>query len=199
MICHGRLVGSLLLLFLMSACGGAHNGWKSFPVPLYVEQSLTSSQTFNSDFQDAMAFWENKAGKKLFDYKGAWSGQNTPYVGSPSNPESVTNNVVFFQTPWPFASTIVGQTMVTSASTEIQAAMIMINPSTSFCAGDCIGQSNRTSERKVLAHELGHFLGLNHVQDTANLMYPESLPGGSLDAVTIDDVTFKSLTVGDGG
>jgi hypothetical protein len=194
MICQGRLVGSLLLLFFMSACGGSHNGgWTSFPVPLYVEPSLTNSASFNADFQEAMTFWETKAGKKLFDFKGAYTSTDNPYVGSPTNPESVTTNVVFFQTPWPFANSIVGQTMVTSASSTIQAAMIMINPATSFCTGDCINQPNLTSERKVLAHELGHFLGLQHVEDQTNLMYPTSLPGGSLGDVTIDEATFKTL------
>jgi hypothetical protein len=196
MICQGRLVGSLLLLFSLSACGSAHNGWNSFPVPIYVDQSLTSSSTFEADFKEAMSFWETKAGKKLFDYKGAYTGASNPYVGSPSNPDTVTTNVVFFQSPWPFASSIVGQTMVTSASTTIQAAMIMINPTTNFCSGDCNGQYNLTSERKVLAHELGHFLGLQHATDQENLMFPESLPGGSLKTVTIDEVTFKGLVGG---
>lgn len=194
MICQGRLVSSFILLFLMTACGSAHNGWSAFPVAIYADSSISNSTTSESDFRDAMAFWENKAGKKLFDYKGVWNSNALPYKGNPASPEAVTNNVIFFQNPWPFAQAIVGQTMVTSSQTEIQAAMVMINPVTNFCAGDCINESFRTSERKVIAHELGHFLGLQHNQNTANLMYPESLPGGSLADVTIDEATFQALT-----
>jgi predicted Zn-dependent protease len=88
--------------------------------------------------------------------------------------------------------------MVTTSSSGIQAAMVMVNPDTQkFCSGDCTGQMTLSSERKVLAHELGHFLGLGHFfTDTQNLMYPTSLPGGSLSDVTIDEATFTKLISG---
>jgi hypothetical protein len=193
MICQGRLFFACFsLVFFLSACGGSHDGWTSFPVAISADQRLAASPTFQSDFQDAIAFWEGKAGKPLFSYQGAYTG-GTPYVGSVSAPDSVTNNVVMLQDPWPFATTIVGQTMVTSSNSTISAAMILINPDTDFCSGDCDGQETLTSERKVLAHELGHFIGLVHVTDPANLMYPTSLPGGSLSEVTIDDAAFQKL------
>jgi len=192
MYCQGRLAALSVVLCLLSACGASHSGWNSFPVAIYADQSLASAPNFESDFQDALNFWEQKAGKQLFSYQGVYTG-STPYVGSPSSPSSVTNNVVFLQNPWPFASDIVGQTMVTTSNAGIQGAMIMINPNTDFCPGDCTGQPTMTSQRKVLAHELGHFIGLQHVTDPTNLMYPTSLPGGSLANVTIDEATFQSL------
>ncbi len=193
MICHGRLVATCLgLLLFFSACGASHDGWNSFPVPIYANQAQANSPTFVSDFQDAMNFWEGKAGKQLFSYQGPYTG-GTPYQGDISAPSSVTNNVVFSPSIWPFAPTIVGQTMVTSTNSTISAAMIMINPNTDFCNGDCTNQLTLTSQRKVLAHELGHFIGLNHVTDIQNLMYPTSLPGGSLSEVTIDEDAFQKL------
>ena len=193
MICHGRLVATCLgLLLFFSACGASHDGWNSFPVPIYAESSLAATPTFTSDFQDAMNFWEGQAGKQLFSYQGAYTG-GTPYQGDITAPTTVTNNVVFMPSVWPFTSTIVGQTMVTSTNSTISAAMIMLNIDTAYCNGDCTNQLTQTSQRKVLAHELGHFIGLNHVTDPQNLMYPTSLPGGSLSEVTIDEAAFQKL------
>jgi hypothetical protein len=195
MICQGRLVSSLIFLVCLSACGSSHTGWNAFPVPITTEQSqITESANFQSDFQDAMTFWNEKAGKQLFDYRGNYSG-STPYSGDPSDiaSVSVSSNVLMTESPWPFDSIIVGQTFVTSSQSGFQAAMVMINPTADFCSGDCDGEPNLTSERKVLAHELGHFLGLQHVTDIQNLMYPSSQPGGSLADVTIDETTFQSL------
>ncbi len=192
---QGRLVRSvqLLFVFLLSACGSQHQGWGSFPVAIYADSQFLATGNMASDFQDAMTFWEAKAGKKLFDYKGTWTG-NDVYNGAATAPSAINANVIFFQNPWPFSPSIIGQTTVNTSNTEIKASMIMINPNTSFCPGSCKGAYNSISERKVIAHELGHFLGLQHVNDINNLMYPESEPGGDLTAVTIDEVSFKALT-----
>lgn len=195
MISQGRQIGSLfVLLFVLTACGQGGPGWGTFPVTLYGDPSLLSSTDAASDFNDAMTFWEKKSGKQLFDYRGQWSG-STPYTGNPTAPNEIAANVIFYQNPWPFGGNIVGQTTtVSSGAGQIQAGIIMINPDTSFCGGDCAGQYNRTSRRKAFTHELGHFIGLTHVQDPTNIMYPELMPGGSLNTVAIDDSTLKTLT-----
>ena len=138
-----------------------------------VERMVKDAQA-HSDFQDAMHFWEQIVGKQLFDYRGDWNGQ--VYSGG----DSISQNSLFAQSPWSYASNIAAQTIVLSQSSQIQGAVIMVNPNTSFCGGDCTGQRSSTSMRKVFAHELGHFIGLSHVQDTSNIMYPDALPGGSL-------------------
>ncbi|MGZ3662016.1 MAG: matrixin family metalloprotease [Bdellovibrionota bacterium] len=166
--------------------GGATR-WQSFPVAIYTDPSIVSNAQSQADFQDAMSFWEEKIGKKIWDYKGNWSGQ--AYDGG----NSISENALYVASPWNYASNIAAQTTVLSQSSQIQGAVIMVNPNTSFCGGDCHGNNTSTSMRKVFAHELGHFIGLAHVQDTANIMYPDALPGGSLANEKVDAVALLPL------
>lgn len=203
MISHGWPVFSArtILLFtilfttlLTSGC--AKNGatrWASLPVTIYADSSIIATPSAQSDLKDAMKFWEDKVGRTLFDYKGVWKASAQPYTGTPVDPGTITDNVIFFQNPWPAPSNIIGQTVVTSANAEIQHAMIMINPDAHFCSGDCENQYYSNSARKNLAHELGHFLGLNHTQDTNNVMYPVLQPGGSLTDIAIDQTALNEL------
>jgi hypothetical protein len=194
MICQGRLFGSLLMVVIVTGCGSGRPGWASLPVAIYSDATITTSTTAQADFKDAMAFWEAKAGKKLFDYRGNWSENGVPYSGSPTSPSAILGNVIFFQNPWPFSPNIVGQTTtINTSQNQIQAAMIMINPQTPLCTADCTYDNYSSSERKAFTHELGHFLGLAHVPDTANIMYPSLTPGGSLENETVDMATFNQL------
>ncbi len=197
MICQGRLVGSLLLLFVLSACGPSHPGWSAFPVKIYSDSSLTQSAAAQADFTEAMKFWEEKAGHALFDYQGVWSGGDTGvYQGAAASPTAINANVVFFQNPWPYSQNVVGQTTTLNTNqNQIQSAMIMFNPNLAYCSGDCQGQVGRTSMKKALAHELGHFLGMVHNNtDTGDIMYPELQPNGTLADSHIDDASLKQLT-----
>ena len=195
MNCHGRRFVSLILLFLFSACGPSHPGWKSLPVAIYADSSITQSSQNLSDLKDAFAFWEEKAGKQVFDFKGTWQG-GTPYTGDPTKPDSIMGNVVFFQNPWPYPQTYVGMTTVQSGNDGPQAAMVMINSNTQFCNGDCLFDNNRVSSRKTFAHELGHFIGLQHNPDPDDLMYPDAQPGGTLNEVKIDQASLDQLVTG---
>jgi hypothetical protein len=161
--------------------------WQAFPVQVYTDPHLVSSSADQADFQDAINFWETKIGKKIFDYKGSWNGQT--YSGG----NSVSQNSVYMPGTWAYAASIAAQTTVISQGSDIQGAVIVVNPNTNFCNGDCAGQSSATSMRKVFAHELGHFIGLAHVSDTSNIMYPDALPGGSLSGLTVDAAALLPL------
>lgn len=202
MISHGwpvfspRFISIFLFTLSIFASGCAKNGatrWTSLPVEVYSDTAIVGTQSAQSDLQDAMDFWERRAGKKLFVYKGVWTNPQAPYTGTPSDPGTIIGNVIFFQNPWPASSNVIGQTVVTSFDSEIQHAMIMINPGADFCTGDCEGRHYSNSARKNLAHELGHFLGLKHNPDTNNVMYPVLQPGGSLDGVNIDETALGEL------
>lgn len=203
MICQGRPVFSLsfsiVLTFFVAAAatGCAKNNttrWASLPIAIYSDSTVVGTAESQNDLQDAMNFWEQKAGRKLFEYKGVWTESHLPYTGTAANPGQIIGNVIFFQNPWPTSANVIGQTVVTSYDSEIKNAMIMINPDAHFCSGDCYGQEYfANSARKNLAHELGHFLGLKHHNDTQNVMYPVLQPGGTLNGVAIDETALIEL------
>lgn len=190
MMRHGWQIG-FLMVFLFAGCAKKKDNegaprWTSFPVEIYTDPSLVPNAQAADDFRSAMTFWERKVGKQLFDYRGNWSGQAI-------NGTDVARNALFIQNPWTYESNIAAQTVVISQKGEIQGAVVMVNPGTSFCPGDCTGQNHQTSLRKVFAHELGHFIGLSHSQDSSNVMYPDALPGGVLDGLTIDSKALLPL------
>ncbi len=193
MIRQGRLVTLVLISIGITSCGGAsHTGWQKLPVPIYGDATIVSNPQAMTDLQDAFRYWEQKAGKQVFDFKGQWRG-GSPYSGDPSRPSSILGNVIFFQNPWPFAQSFVGMTTVQTEAEGIQAAMVMINGTQSFCPGDCIRDS-RISARKTFAHELGHFIGLSHNDNPNDIMYPDASPGGHISHLTVDLGTLRVLT-----
>ena len=67
----------------------------------------------------------------------------------------------------------------------IQRSLITINDNFLFCHGDC-ARNPAVSFRKVLAHEIGHFLGFDHHSDFDNVMFTFYQPGGSLNDLRVD-------------
>jgi hypothetical protein len=200
MMCQGRLFATrlfaLTLSLILSACGQQSGvpRWASFPVPLYADSTLMSSEQKLTDLHEAMSFWESKSGRKLFDFRGVYLSKSAPFKGSNERPEQVTANVIFFQTPWPHAPNVIGETVVSLSGNRIQNAMIRINGEVPFCEGDCVGDFARSSQKKNFAHELGHFLGLEHVQDVEDVMNPVIQPGGSLTQIEVDHEALARVT-----
>ncbi|MGZ3661433.1 MAG: matrixin family metalloprotease, partial [Bdellovibrionota bacterium] len=88
---------------------------------------------------------------------------------------------------------IAGKAILRVTGGTITGAVILLDPQTNICTGLCEGRDNATSLRRLIAHELGHFLGLGHVQDSINIMYPAILPGGSLEDRTVDGAALRPL------
>ncbi len=161
------------------------SGWAGFPVPIYSDAEITSTPESTEDFEATLTFWEQNAGRQLFDYRGVWTG-GAPFTGTANAVTSILANVVFFLNPWPLDQFTAGQTVAIKTPAGFTGAVIMLNPSISLCGGDCRGDQTRTSRQKLLAHEIGHFIGLGHVADSANIMNPYLPPGGSLEQVGVD-------------
>lgn len=167
--------------------------WASFPVALRADEALLDGGWAEDDLLAAIQFWEKKAGRTLFTLN-KWRTGDIPYYGDPSKPTDIVENVIFLQSPWPHEKKVAGKTFFFANGNTIQKAAIFINAHTDLCRGSCYNEPTRTSRRKLLAHELGHFLGfVGHSGALNDIMYPEILPGGSLEDLTVDEALLRNL------
>ena len=170
--------------------------WYSLPATFYVSKSLATNDKAMQDIQSAVDFWNEKAGKTVLKNLGPWDSDNNIYDGAIESPKSINANVLFTPGEWPMSSEIAGKTIMIKSSGYFKSAMIAINSSKSYCYGICdkAEEQNATSFRKLMAHELGHFLGLSHVNDPQNLLNPVLSPGGDISSTHIDENAFSKLT-----
>lgn len=204
----GRFFALLLLPLLLVGCGKGDESravaelgtgdirWAAFPVELKVDTALLTDSDAYDDLNKAITYWEAKAGKPLFVVKGPWdsSSMGLPYSGSPANPDSLADNVIFFQSPWPFDPSIRGKTIVHSNEGSIENSVVLLSASSHYCSGNCLGDTTSVSRRKLIAHELGHFIGFGHSSSASDLMYPEILTYEALDSLKVDSLLLEKLT-----
>lgn len=196
---RNRLLVLLFSALMLAGCGskekdkGGPVRWGSFPVALYADSEILNNPANKADLDDAINYWTARAGRQLFNLRGAWAGQYPPYSGDPNRPDSLHGNVIYFERNWPFAQNIAAQTIVVSQRSDLLSSVVMINNDMHLCAGNCAAGGGSSSQRRVFTHELGHFLGLQHNGNAADIMYPEVQPGNSLDNLQFDAAALAQV------
>ena len=197
----------LFLAGILSACGDKKKNeivsqnyseytWASFPVEVFASREIAAKKELEKELVDAMQFWEEKAGHSIFLYKGEWTGDR-PYAGKGSAPNAILANVIMFLDPWEFRREVAANTIIHAVNKKIQHSLVFINPHLGFCTGDCLDADEnpirRPSLRKTLAHELGHFMGLDHTDDKQDIMYPLLQAGASLKEVRVNPKHLRRI------
>jgi hypothetical protein len=149
---------------------GRRVSWATKPITVGVENTVPAA--FYPEIEKAMAKWEEVlGGKKIFD----------PQLRTIRRDEVNSVNIsMLWETAW--ASTPSSgnasvntveqaKTSISFQSDNIYRAVVFYNVADNlFSVGEMPGHTDMAS---VSFHELGHALGLDHVQDTRAVMYPK--------------------------
>ena len=167
----------------------AVDGWNSLPVPVKFSRDLSPEQRANQDA--AMNTWEQAVGKKLFQVTGVdtKSGDDFPDLYSSLNDDV---NGYYLDKNWAKtgkAEYVLATTIWNNGSSNdvMTKADIRFN-GTAYIIGDSLKiKSTNTQEvvdmQSLALHELGHFLGLSHIDpsvDATSIMNPSLYIGEGL-------------------
>jgi len=142
---------------------GERISWKgNIPVKFYIHESVPVE--FRSVIESSMKKWEQATGRELFQIvsKG--------YSG-PDSPRQDGLNIIYWLKTWdPNRSTEQGRTSVYWIGNEIREADIRINAFNFTYYIDRPKYSRDVHFESLMIHELGHVLGLKHIDDGASVM-----------------------------
>lgn len=189
-------ITAFFVLFGLTGCGGATDAekaaaalgkprWDSFPVDIYVDQQLMDQPSAVSDLSAAFKFWEDKAQRQLFRFQGAYQAPSNLRTASTEDLRRAPVNGIFFENPWPYGVNVPARQAHLMVGSSIRRSVISVDPGSPMCAIQC-GRSMRISFRRVMVHELGHFIGLDHHPNPKNIMYSVYQDTIDLSQVEID-------------
>lgn len=140
--------------------------WRTFPIPLKLQIASNDSRFSITEqaLVDAIEEWQKHSQIKLWDYQeGGTSARANNVVRWSNNFQKETGYS---------ATSTMAITVRYSSPPLLQRTEIIIN-------GQYFGLANIEDLRKILIHELGHTIGLDHSQEYGSLMYSTLALGGS--------------------
>ena len=84
------------------------------------------------------------------------------------NVDSARVNQAFEQDQWTYSEQVLAVNIRLETVSEITKSIITVNNDYPFCYGNC---PTEVSFEKVIAHEMGHFMGLSHSEISGDLMF----------------------------
>jgi predicted Zn-dependent protease len=161
--------------------------WSQTPINMYADSTVTPAQL--EAYQEAMDIWNEEfrrdfGGKDIFVFAGTLSG----YVGNQMDGK----NVLSLAGDWAGLSEDQANTFTSWYDTSIVDADIILNGSKNFATSDTVA-SNELDTVALLVHELGHVLGLKHIDDSGYSVMNASLSLGNTHRREIGAVEIDAL------
>lgn len=178
----------------------APSGWLNLPIRYKSDPNMAKAQLVA--LQAAMRTWETAVGKSLFQYEGVHTGVTGDYF--PDLYSSLTDRINghYYDGHWKKtgkANNILATTIWNNpgnAYQSIDAGDIRYNSEIYFISDALkdrpIDQREIVDMQSLATHEIGHLLGLAHIQETydsSSIMNPSILIGEGL--------ASRSISVGD--
>jgi len=168
----------------------AVNGWAKIPIMIRFGTSMNPDQ--KKELSDAMKQWEWAVGRKLFDIQGVHGGVDGDNFQDLYSSLKDNINGEYMDTNWSktakpsqvLATTIwdngVDSSVITTADIRFNSQYYIIGDSLALSA---TGNKEVVDMQSLALHELGHFLGLAHIDpqiDKYSIMNPSLFIGEGL-------------------